>query len=83
MLLDQGSGLRGDHRPNALFHELAVPHVELFAWVAGERCKLEVEELVNVEGAILVLFIEGDVLRLLHFTVEYALANQELSPGEV
>ena len=62
---------------------VAVPGVRSILEVAGEGGELEVEEGEDVERARLVLLVELDVLRLLHFAVEHALADEELRPGEV
>jgi hypothetical protein len=51
--------------------------------VAGQGGELEVEEGMDVERAGLVLFVEFDVARFMHFAVEHALADQELRPLEI
>ena len=65
------------------FHVLDVPGVELGAAVAGERGELEGEEFMDVERAGLVLLVELDIFRFLHFAVDDALADQELRPFEI
>jgi hypothetical protein len=50
-----------------------VPGVELGAAVAGQGLQLEVEELEDVEGAGLVLVVEGLVAGFVDFPVEDAL----------
>ena len=48
--------------------------------MARERARAEVEELVDVERAGLVLLVELAVLRLVDVAVEHALLDQELRP---
>ncbi len=64
-------------------HEFAVPLLELLARVARQRLQLEVEELVDVQRARLVLLVELLVARLVHLAVEHPLLDQELRPLEV
>ena len=53
------------------------------ARVARQRLQLEIEKLVDVERARLVLLVELLVARFVHLAVEHALLDQELRPLEV
>ena len=64
-------------------HELAMPRVEHGARMARQRLQLEVEELVDVERAGLVLLVELVVARFVDLAVEHALLDQELRPLEI
>src|SRR5574340_869257 len=72
-----------DERTHAHLHEFAMPGVELEAGMAGQRLELEIEKLVDVQGARLVLLVELGVACLVDLAVEYALADEELRPFEV
>ena len=83
MALDQRPR-RGAHDGQDLArHELAVPRVEHGARMARQRLQLEIEKLVDVERARLVLLVELLVARFVHLAVEHALLDQELRPFEV
>src|SRR5262245_5004385 len=69
-----------DHRSDLGVHERGVPGVELPARMARERNELEIEELVDIERAGLVLAEELVVLRLVALAVEHAALDQELRP---
>ena len=83
VFLDQRLRLGRHHRPDAGVEELLVPGVELGTAVAGEGLQLEVEELEDVEGAGLVLVVEGLVAGLIDLPVEDALGDQKLGPLEI
>ena len=75
--------LRADHAFHLIVHELLMPAIQHLARVARQRVQLEVEELVDIQRAGLVLIVEMLVLRLVKFTVDHAQANQELRPFEI
>ena len=60
-----------------------MPAIEERARAIGDRRELEVEELVDVERAVLVALVEPLVLRVVVVRVEHALLDQELRPGVV
>ena len=80
---DQLRGARQDHRPHLALHELVVPGVELRARAPRDRRQLEVEELVDVERAVLVALVEPLVLRVVLVGMQHALLDQELRPRVV
>ena len=51
--------------------------------MTGQRGELEVQKLVDVERAGLVLLVKLDVLGFLQLAVDNAFADQELRPFEV
>jgi hypothetical protein len=77
---DELARARQDDGPDLALHELRVPGVELGARPAGDGGELEVEELVDVERAVLVALVEPFVLRVVVARVQDALLDQELRP---
>ena len=80
MSREELGGARQDHRPDLALHEVGVPAVELVARMRRERRELEVEELVDVERAVLVALVEPLVLRVVFAGMQHALLDQELRP---
>jgi hypothetical protein len=83
MACHQRAGRGADQREDARGEELGTPGIELRARMARQRCQLEIEEGVDVQGAGLVVLEELDVAGFMHFAVEHALADQELRPLEI
>ena len=70
-------------RQDALAQELSVPIVQHAARMARQRLQLEVEKLVDIERAGLVLLEKLLVAGLVDFAVEHAFLDQKLRPLEV
>src|SRR5262245_36877805 len=81
--IDQGARLLADQPTHLELHEFTVPGVELGARMARQRLQLEIEELMDVQRAGLVLVVELLVARFVDFAVEHALLDQELGPLEI
>ena len=70
-------------RKNLALHELAVPRVQHSAWMPRERLQLKIEKLPDVQCPGLVLLVKILIARLVDFTIEHTLLNQELRPFEI
>ena len=77
------ASLVADDGQDVAGHVFGVPGVKFFAAVTGEWRKLKIQESMDVERASLVLIIKLVVLCFLQFTVDDALADQELRPLEI
>ena len=80
---DQLGRLRKDHRPHLALHELVVPGVELGARAPRDGRELEIEEVVDVERAVLVALVEPLVARVVLARMQHAFLDEELRPGVV
>ena len=83
MTLNQGTGRGADQWTDVRAHELRVPGIELQPGMTRQRRQLKVEESLDVQRSSLVVFVELEIARLMHFAVENALADQELRPFEI
>src|SRR4051812_38121360 len=63
-----------------LRHEVAMPRLQLRAWMARERGELEFEELVDVQRAVLVALEKPVVARVVLVRVHGAGLDQVLRP---
>ena len=78
--LNEGARLAGNDWADAGGHEFGVPGVEAGARIVGQRLELEIEKLVDIQCAGLVLLEKFGVFSFECVAVKHAFADQVLCP---